>query len=116
MQRISTLGVDLAKSSFTVCGLDSAGNQILRREFKRVAFAAFTAKLEPCKIFMESCGSSNYWGRRLSAAGHEVKLIAPQKVVGFRKCNKNDTNDAQAICIAGSCPIVNHPSAPHSII
>ena len=102
MLRISTLGVDLAKSSFTVCGLDAAGKQILRKEFKREAFATFIAGLEPCKIFMESCGSANFWARRLVAAGHDVKLIAPQKVVGFRKCNKNDRNDAQAICNARS--------------
>ena len=104
MQKISTLGVDLAKSSFTVCGLDSAGKQILRREYKRESFATFTAKLEPCSIFMESCGSSNYWGRRLKALGHDVKLIAPQKVVPFRKNNKNDPNDALAICVASVCP------------
>jgi transposase len=104
MFRITTIGVDLAKSSFTVCGLNSAGDQVLRKEFRREAFATFIANLEPCKIFMEACGSSNFWARRATAAGHDVKLIAPQKVLGFRKCNKNDRNDAHAICVAGLCP------------
>lgn len=104
MVRVNTLGVDLAKSSFTVCGLDVSGSQVLRKEFKREAFAIFLAGLEPCKIFMEACGSSHFWARRATTLGHDVKLLAPQKIMGFRKCNKNDKNDAHAICLAGLCP------------
>jgi len=39
--------------------------------------------------------------------GHEVKLIAPQFVKPHLKSQKNDTNDAEAICEA-----VGRPS-PH---
>lgn len=104
MERISTLGIDLAKSSFVVCGLDKAGKQVLRREFNRLKFAEFIAKTDACEVFMEACGSAHFWGRKLREAGHSVNLIAAQKVVGFRKCNKNDRNDAHAIAVAGKCP------------
>ena len=38
------------------------------------------------------------------AMGHEVKLIAPQFVKPYVKGNKNDANDAEAICEAVSRP------------
>jgi hypothetical protein len=40
----------------------------------------------------------------LSAAGHTVRLIAPQFVKPFVKSNKNDANDAEAICEAVGRP------------
>ena len=104
MERISILGIDLAKSSFVVCGLDKSGKQVLRREFSRFKFAEFIVKMDACEVFMEACGSAHFWGRKLREAGHSVNLIAAQKVLGFRKCNKNDRNDAHAIAVAGQCP------------
>jgi len=55
-------------------------------------------------IAMEACGGANYWGREFEKLGHEVKLIAPQLVKPFVKTNKNDFNDAEAICEAASRP------------
>ncbi|MEZ9912413.1 transposase, partial [Vibrio breoganii] len=52
---------------------------------------------EPAIVVMEACGSSNYWAREIQKLGHEVKLIAPQYVVAYRRKNKNDYNDAEAI-------------------
>ena len=53
---------------------------------------------------MEAFGSAHFWGRKRRESGHSVNLIAAQKVVGFRKCNKNDSNDAHAIAVADKCP------------
>lgn len=53
---------------------------------------------------MEACASSHFWARTLMAMGHEVKLIAPQFVKPYVKGNKNDANDAEAICEAVSRP------------
>ena len=39
-----TLGVDLAKSVFSVCAMDGAGHVLERREFKREAFAVWLAQ------------------------------------------------------------------------
>jgi len=53
---------------------------------------------------MEACGSSHYWARAITALGHEVKLMAAQFVCAYRKNEKNDSNDAEAICEAVSRP------------
>ena len=53
---------------------------------------------------MEACGSAHYWARRFLELGHTVRLISPQFVKPFVKSNKNDRNDAEAICEAVSRP------------
>jgi len=53
---------------------------------------------------MEACGSAHYWARRFLEPGHTVRLISPQFVKPFVKSNKNDRNDAEAICEAVSRP------------
>jgi len=53
---------------------------------------------------MEACGSAHHWGRELMALGHAVKLIPPAYVKPFVKRQKNDANDAAAICEALSRP------------
>ena len=60
---------------------------------------------------LEACGGAHYWARRLTAAGHAVRLIAPQFVKPFVKSNKNDTNDAEAICEAAGRPSMRFVSA-----
>src|SRR3984885_16236786 len=51
---------------------------------------------------MEACGGAHHWARLLQSKGYVVKLIAPQFVKPYVKSNKNDANDAQAICEAMS--------------
>lgn len=53
---------------------------------------------------MEACSTAHYWGRRFKEKGYTVKLINPAFVKPFVKSNKNDFNDAEAICIAASQP------------
>jgi len=53
---------------------------------------------------METCGSSNYWARTIVNMGFTVKLIPPQHVKPFVSHQKNDANDARAICEAASRP------------
>jgi len=51
---------------------------------------------------LESCGGALHWARQLQELGFKVKLIAPQFVTPYvksnKKSNKNDANDAEAIC------------------
>jgi len=49
---------------------------------------------------MESCGGANHWGRLLQGFGHDARLIAAQFVKPYRKSQKNDFNDAEAIAEA----------------
>jgi transposase len=102
--KITTIGIDLAKSVFQVHGVDAQGHTVLRKPLRREQVSEFFANLPPCRIGMESCASSHYWGRVLREHGHDVKLIAPQFVRPYVKSNKNDAADAQAICEAVSRP------------
>jgi len=102
--KITTIGIDLAKAVFQVHGVDGRGKVLVRKQLKRKDVVGFFANLEPCLIGMEACGSAHYWGRTLSGLGHMVRLMAPQFVKPYVKTNKNDRNDAEAICEAVGRP------------
>jgi transposase len=104
VMKITTSGIDGAKSVFQVHGVDARGNVVVRRQIRRSQLLLFFSKLEPCLIGMEACATSHYWARRLSALGHTVRLMAPQFVKPYRKNDKNDGNDAEAICEAVQRP------------
>ena len=102
--KITTIGIDLAKSVFQIHGVDERGKAIVKKALKRVQMAPFFANLPPCLIGMEACGSAHHWARKLEALGHTVKLMAPQFVKPYVKTNKNDAADAEAICEAVTRP------------
>lgn len=52
----------------------------------------------------EACSGAHHWARELQSRGHTVRLIPPQFVLLYVKSNKNDANDAEAICEAMSRP------------
>lgn len=102
--KITTIGMDLAKSVIQVHGVDERGKAVLRKQLKRGKVLEFFANLPPCVVGMEACGSANYWGRKLGALGHTPRLMAPQYVKPYVKTNKNDAADAEAICEAVGRP------------
>ena len=104
MNEISIVGLDLAKNVFQVHGIDASGKVVLRRQLRRNAVEKFFAKLPPCTVGMEACGSAHHWARVLSLHGHEVKLMPPAYVKPYVKRNKNDGRDAEAICEAVGRP------------
>lgn len=97
---IVRIGLDLAKSVFEVCGVDMRDHVVLRKTLRRDPVPHFFAELPRCLIGMEACSSSHYWAKVLTDLGHQVRLIAPQFVTPYVKSNKNDRNDAEAICEA----------------
>ena len=101
---IKRIGVDLAKQVFQLHGVDNHEKVVLRKQLSRTKVLLYFQSLAPCLIGMEACGSSHYWARELQKLGHTVKLMAPQFVKPYVKGNKNDTNDAEAICEAVSRP------------
>lgn len=102
--KITTIGIDVAKSVFQAHGIEERGKVVLRRQLRRAQLLVFFSRLEPCLIGMEACASSHYWARKLEALGHTVRLMAPQFVKPYRKNDKNDGNDAEAICEAVQRP------------
>ena len=106
MYNITRIGIDLAKQIFQIHGVDNLGQVVLRKQLRRSQMLAFFDKLKPCLVGIEACGSSHYWSRELQKQGHQVKLIAPQHVKPYVKGNKNDANDAEAICEAVGRPSI----------
>jgi transposase len=102
--KITTVGIDLAKTVLQVHGVNEHGKAVLKKPLKRDQVASFFANLPPCLIGMEACGSAHHWGRKLQGLGHTVKLMAPQFVKPYVKTNKNDAADAEAICEAVARP------------
>lgn len=101
---IMRIGLDLAKNVFEVFGVDNQDKEMLRKVLKRNKVLEFFSQLEPCVVGIESCGGAHYWARELRKLGHEVRMMAPQFVAPYRKGQKNDRNDAEAICEAAGRP------------
>ena len=100
-----TIGVDLAKQSFSACEFDSGGRVHQRKDFRRDAFAAWLPQLPAGTVVaMEACSGAHHWARRCQDYGLTPRLIAAQFVTPFRKSRttKNDRNDAEAIATAAS--------------
>ena len=112
--KITTVGMDLAKNVFQVHGVDAAGKTRRQRRLKRGEVLEFFARLEPCVVGMEACGSAHYWARKLQAQGHTVRLMAPQFVKPYVKSNKTDAADAEAICEAVMRPNMRFVPIKHA--
>ena len=104
--KLTRIGVDVAKQVFQVHGVDRHEQPIWRCRLSRDRWLKAVQEVaEPgCDIGMEACGGAHHWARQLQALGYRVKVIAPQFVKPYVKSNKNDANDAEAICEAMSRP------------
>lgn len=102
--KCKTIGIDLAKNVFQVCGVNEHSKALFNKKLQRKELLAFMAKKEHTTVVMEACYSSNYWGREITKLGHDVKLIPAQHVTPFVRGNKNDHNDAMAIVEASHRP------------
>lgn len=102
--KINTIGLDIAKSVFQVHVEDAEGRVVVQRQLRRGQVKAFFKRQPASVVGVEACGSAHYWGRRLRALGHEVRLIPAAYVKPFVRRNKTDARDAAAICLA-----VRHP-------
>jgi len=100
--KLIRVGVDLAKNVFQVHGVDRHEKAVWRRRLTRESWLKVLLETveSGCAIGMESCGGAHHWARRLQGLGFKVKLIPPQFVKPYVKSNKNDANDAEAICEA----------------
>ena len=109
--QITTIGLDLAKNVFQVHGVDATGQVVVRKSLRRSQMLPFFAKLPPCLVGIEACGTSHHWARELIKLGHEVRLMPPAYVKPYVKRGKTDAADAEAVCRqCGSCPL-SHPSS-----
>ena len=61
------VGIDLAKHSVPVHGVDDAGRPGVDRQRKPAKRKAFRSHLAPCVVGMEACGRAHPWGRECAA-------------------------------------------------
>ena len=102
--KITTIGLDLAKSVFQAHGIDEDGRIALVKKLHRKQMIPFFSKLPPCLIGVEACATAHHWARTLIAMGHEVRLMPPSYVKAYVKRGKSDALDAEAICEAVQRP------------
>jgi len=104
MEKVTTVGIDLAKNVFSLHGIDRSGAVAFRKTVRRDQLLQTVTALSPCLIGMEACSGAHEWGRRFQELGHTVRLMAPKFVAPYRKSAKNDGNDAEAVCEAVTRP------------
>ena len=106
--KLIRVGVDLAKNVFQVHGVDRHEKAVWRRRA-----CAESNWLQGIARDGVNPAARSAWRRavarttgrgKLQARGFKVRLIAPQFVKPYVKSNKNDANDAEAICEAMSRP------------
>jgi len=102
--QVTTIGLDLAKNVFQVHGITNKGDVAFNRALRRSQMLPFFARLDPCLVGIEACGTSHHWARELIKLGHNVKLIPPVYVKPYVKRGKSDAVDAAAICEAVTRP------------
>ena len=108
MSKTNTIGVDLAKNVFHPRIQDDKGHFIKQVKLWRSQFNHFLATTQVSRVVFESCATSHYWNRVATHHGHQVALIHPAYVKPYLKTNKNDFNDAEAICEADSRPTMRY--------
>lgn len=65
VKTITTIGIDLAKNSFSVYGVDANRKPVRSRTLSRGGVVRFFANLPPCLVGMEACTSSSQAHRRV---------------------------------------------------
>ena len=98
-----TIAVDLAKHVFEIAVATRAGRISERKRFTRGQFEEFWTKRAPCRVVMEACASAHFWARFLIARGFNVVLLPPGYVKPYRRRNKTDRADCEALLEADRC-------------
>src|SRR5690349_16982342 len=102
--RIAAIGIDIGKNSFHVVGLYDRGAIVLRQKWSRGQIDARLATMPACLIGMEACVGASHLSRKLTAFGHDARLMPAKYVRPYSKGQKTDFRDAEAIAEAVQRP------------
>jgi transposase len=114
MNNRTVIAADIAKNSFQCVNFINGKQVTKNRAFNRSRFEKLITRAKPMKLVMETCSGAQHWGRLAKSHGHDVVLIAPKFVSGFRQGQKTDANDAVAIFEASRS--VNLKESIHSSV
>ena len=101
---VAVIGIDIGKNSFHIIGQDRRGAIVLRQKWSRSQLAARLVNLPPCLIGMEACVGAHHLAHRLTALGHDARMMPAKYVRPYAMGQKNDFNDAEAIAEAVQRP------------
>jgi transposase len=105
-----TIAVDLAKNVFEIAVAGRTGTVQERKRLSRLQFEQFWRTRPRCRVVMEACSGSHFWARELMGLGFEVTLLPPHYIKPYRRRNKTDRADCEAILEADRCGGI-HPVA-----
>ena len=75
------------------------GPVTLNKKISRSKLLDTIRQFEPgTLVAKEACATSHFWGRTLTSMGYCVRRIPAQHIKAFVRSQKNDANDALAIC------------------
>jgi transposase len=94
---ITVIGVDIGKNSFHVVGHDERGTIVLRQKWSRGQVEARLANMPACLIGMEACVGAHHLSRKLTALGHDARLMPAKYVRPYSKGQKNDFRDQHLV-------------------
>ena len=97
---IASIGIDLGKATFHLFAWGEHNKVLIRKKFSRAQLLAYTANLPSSLIGLEPRAGAHFIGTALRDQGHKVRLIPAQFIKSYRKSNKNDFIDAEAIAEA----------------
>ncbi len=101
---LQSIDIDIGKDVFHLVGFDYDGRLVLRKKIKRMALMPTFEKLPRCVVGMEACLSAHIVSRSLRGLGFEPRIIPEIYVKPFKKGQKNDYNDEEAIAEAALRP------------
>ena len=107
MDNYKIIAIDLAKTIFHICVINTKGERTLQKKLHRDELLGFINKTFPkgLTVAMEACAGCHYWGQQLERLGFKVLLLKTKDVLVYAKSRqKNDNNDALAIAKAALDP------------
>jgi transposase len=107
MNHYNIIGIDLAKRKFHIAAINHNREVVLKKAITREDFFnKFLLNLAKKQTFaFEACGGCHYVAQVLQEQGHQVIMLKAKDVKAFAKIKqKNDINDAIAICRAALDP------------
>lgn len=111
MQEYKIIGIDLAKTKFHIAAMNNEHQIVFKKAIHRDDFFEQVELSFPQNTVFafEACGGSHFVAQTLLELGYQVILLKPKDVKAYAKSRqKNDCNDAIAICKAACDPELRH--------
>ena len=77
MEKVTLIGLDLAKTVFQIHGADETGRAVIRKQLRRGQVLEFLGRQPRCVVAMEACSGAHFWGREIAKrAGQPWRALA----------------------------------------